>query len=144
MRRLYTAGLLLLSFFCYSQTPTITARQFLTGTVNAFAYGNGVYLATTGRTFRSTDAKTWTALNDSVPTFAFLAFGNGIFVGVQAANIQAAGLNSYIYSSTDGIHWTQQTSVGGSANELNFMGGAFWGVKNWYPAEGPSRVSASR
>jgi hypothetical protein len=139
MRRLYTAGLLLLSFFCYSQTPAITARQFLTGTVNAFAYGNGVYLATTGRTFRSTDAKTWTQLNDSVPTFAFLAFGNGVFVGVATNN----PLYSFVYSSTDGIHWTQQTSVGGTANELNFMGGAFWVVSNWYPAEGPSTTVTS-
>lgn len=143
MRRLYTAGLLLLSFFGYSQTPAITARQFLTGTVNAFAYGNGVYLATTGRTFRSTDAKTWTQLNDSIPTFAFLAFGNGIFVGVQTTDVQAGGLYSYVYSSTDGIHWTRQTSVGGSANELNFMGGAFWVVSNWYPAEGPSTTITS-
>ncbi|HET6256646.1 MAG TPA: hypothetical protein VFE32_21405 [Puia sp.] len=139
MRRFYTAGLLLIPFFCYSQTPTIITHQFLTGTVNAFAYGNGVYLATTSRTYRSTDAKTWTQLSDTVPTFAFLAFGNGIFVGIQVTG----GLYSYVYSSTDGIHWTQRTSMGGSANELNFMGGAFWAVSNWYPASGPSTTITS-
>lgn len=139
MRPLYTLGLLLLTIFSYAQTPTIISNHVIAGNCTAIAYGNGLYVASAaGGTFTSTSAKNWTVLNDSVPAFAFLAFGNGVFVGIEFPNTYT----STVYSSSDGIHWTQQTVVGGTASELNFTGGAFWVVSN-YISDGPSSIVTS-
>jgi hypothetical protein len=134
MRSLYTFGFLLLSFFCNAQTPTIIAHHVLAGNCTALTYGNGLYVASTGRTaastgrtFTSTNARTWTVLNDTVPLFAYLAFGNGVFVGIPNGN----SLTTNVYSSSDGINWTLRTSVPGDVDELNFTGGAFWVVSNY-------------
>jgi hypothetical protein len=145
MKLLYTFGFLLLSNFCYSQTPMITAHHVLAGNCIALTYGNGLYIASTdrpvasiGRTFTSTNARTWTVLNDSVPPFAYLAFGNGVFVGTTNPDI----LTTNVYSSSDGIHWTLRTAVPGIVDELNFTGGAFYVVSN-YLSEGPSSIAKS-
>ena len=120
MRPFYTLGFLILSFFSYAQTPTIVSSHVIAGNCTAFAYGNGVYVASSGGTFTSANAKTWTSLNsDSVPSFGFLAFGNGVFVGVTGSSI---------YSSTNGTNWTYRADAGGLASEINFTHGVFYVV----------------
>ena len=120
MRPLYALGFMLLSFFLHAQTPTIISKHLIAGNCSAVAYGNGVWVASSGGAFTSPDAKTWTLNSDSVPSFSFLAFGNGVFIGV--ANF------SSIYSSPDGINWTQRGGVGGIVSELNFTHGIFYVV----------------
>jgi hypothetical protein len=120
MRPLYTLGFLILSFISNAQTPTIISNHVIAGNCTAVAYGNGVYVASSGGTFTSINAKAWTPLNsDSVPSFGFLAFGNGVFVGVSGSSI---------YSSSNGTSWTYRADAGGIANEINFTHGAFYVV----------------
>lgn len=141
MRPLYTLGFLLLNFFfSHAQTPTIISKHLIAGNCSAVAYGNGVWVGGgSGGNFTSPDAKTWTSLNsDTVPSFRFLAFGNGVFVGV--ANF------STIYSSSDGVNWTLRGDVGDIVGELNFTHGVFYVVNessvtkssdgiNWAPLD---------
>ncbi len=124
MRPLYTLGLLILPFICFAQTPTIVSNHVIAGNCTAFAFGNGVYVAsafiTSGATYTSHDAKNWTLLNsDPAPNFNYLAFGNGVFVGITGSSI---------YSSSDGINWTYRADAGGPANEINFTHGVFFVV----------------
>jgi hypothetical protein len=120
MKPLYTLGFLILSFFSFAQTPTIISNHVLVGNCTAVAYGNGVYVGSSGATYTSTNAKTWTLLNsDSVPSFGFFAFGNRVFVGVSGSSI---------YSSSNGTNWTYRADAGGLATEINFTHGVFYVV----------------
>jgi hypothetical protein len=122
MKLLCTFCLLILSFSSYAQAPTIISNHVIRGNCSAVACGNGVCVASAGTTFTSPDARTWMSLNsDSVPSFGFLAFGNGIFVGVAG--------NAGIYTSTDGTSWTPQPAdVGSIVTGLKFTHGTFYVV----------------
>lgn len=69
-------------------------------------YGNGVFVAvgTSGRTYYSTDGKTWTkkAISNTA-TFRSVTYGNGRFVCV--------GASGRSYYSTDGKTWVEMTGL---------------------------------
>lgn len=102
----------------------ISAPEGLTD-VQDVAYGNGVYVMTTNfsYTFTSPDLKTFTK-HDSTgipPDGNYLyrravVFGNGTFVTTRQRSL---------YSSTDGITWTERVTRPGFIRGLIFVNGRF-------------------
>ena len=85
------------------------------GSINGFAYGNGVYLTLGGQSeyqYKSTDGITWTK-DSQLPSpgssiyWRDLAFGNGRFVGVATYT----DVDKTIISCTDGTDWEFQTGT---------------------------------
>jgi hypothetical protein len=83
---------------------TWTARTAGTAIFNYAAYGAGVYVVVGngGAVFSSPDLVTWTSQSAGATTYNDVIFANGIFVAV-GSNI--------IRSSTDGITWTQRSTL---------------------------------
>ncbi|MEK0314842.1 S-layer homology domain-containing protein [Cohnella sp. 56] len=90
--------------------------QLSNSTIKSFAYGNGVYIAVGTRTIvsqvayqmaYSTDGVNWTAV--SMPGISVnlndVVYGDNLFVAV--------GSNSYIFSSPDGLTWTERKTTSG-------------------------------
>jgi hypothetical protein len=87
------------AFRCWSGPDTDCDHNPFAG--RGLAYGNGVWVATfgwgaPGTLRRSVDGVAWEVVETDTPTFADVAFGNGIFV----ANGSPTRL------STDGLTWT--------------------------------------
>lgn len=87
------------NFRCWSGDNTDCDHNAFAG--RGLAYGNGVWVATfgwgaPGTLRRSTDGVSWQVVASDTPTYADVAFGNGIFV----TN------NSPTRLSTDGLNWT--------------------------------------
>lgn len=83
-----------------------------TGTVNTIEFGNALYMAfTTTGIYSATDPKaTWTLRQAG-------SFNHGIWDGAQWIAVGAAGI---LYTSTDGVTWTSQTSPSGGTT-INFI-----------------------
>ena len=86
-----------------------------TNLLTALAYGNGLFTAIGGNdtVVTSVDGTRWQAL--SSPTNGFksctaIAVGNGIFVAVGNRSWNGTAYVDQIFTSTDGVHWTQRTS----------------------------------
>ena len=91
-------------FRCWSGADTDCDHNALAG--RGLAFGNGVWIATfgwgaPGTIQRSVNGVDWEVVATDTPTFADVAFGNGIFV----AN------NSPTRISTDGLTWTDGGSL---------------------------------
>jgi hypothetical protein len=74
-------------------------------------YGDGIFVATAGP-FRSYSYNgiDWTHLTPSGWQCDYLAYGNGVFVGVGFASVGSPGVpTAFAYTSTDGINWTSRT-----------------------------------
>ena len=102
---------------------------------------NGVYfIGGEGSCGFSSDLLTWTSPFEAAADYFDLAFGNGVYVLVGRA--QGVGI---LYTSTDGIEWTEQIGVA-DAHELlysvEFADGLFGVVGNngtyGYSADGTS------
>jgi hypothetical protein len=77
--------------------------------IQGIAYGNNVYVAVgeSGRILTSSNAASWTlqiVTNDPM-SFLDVVFAGGQFVAVGAYN----GYRSVIYTSADGVNWTDRT-----------------------------------
>jgi len=81
---------------------------------NFVAFGNGVYVTTSGTTSRdvytSTDGVTWTVRTNALPVQAGgrwmgVRFGNGVFIAVSGGS----ATSTTAATSTNGITWTTQT-----------------------------------
>ncbi len=107
------------------QTPSVYVS------FQAVAFGNGQFVTTgvfndgRGNLYysvqRSTDGVTWSGEPAPANTLMRgIAFGNGQFV--------MAGDNGMIFTSPDGITWTQRSSGSGSFNDLNFANDLFTAV----------------
>jgi len=89
-------------------------------------FGNGIFVAVGGGIMTSPDGISWTqqTLRPSGVQGPILtiAFGNGIFVLVEAEN----PADSFIWTSTDGITWVQRTGgVGAVLNAAAYGNGIF-------------------
>jgi photosystem II stability/assembly factor-like uncharacterized protein len=100
---------------------TWTARNSGTNgqDLNSIAYGASVYVivGTVGTILSSSDGITWTprtiseplgmiGSNGVYPTFTSVTFGNSLFVAVGG---NTSNFGAVIYTSPDGITWTQRT-----------------------------------
>jgi hypothetical protein len=97
---------------------TATATGVSGGSGILSAWGNGIFVAVqqgTTISWTSTDAATWTAnasaftANSNGTYFRSLIFANGFFVATTNA------FSTYTYAiwfSSDGVNWTQSSSVG--------------------------------
>lgn len=103
--------------------PNGTQNQFFWG----IAHGNGIYIVVgdNGLIMRSTNGTTWSAVNAGITgLISNVAYGNGRFVAVGRDDPYGTQ-KGFIYTSTDGITWTNRTNGAGFNNE-NFM--FFWHV----------------
>lgn len=114
---------------------TTRTANFLSSSINAVAYGAGIYVAAgnAGQVRSSTDGVTWTTRSTTFGTTAITSgvYGNGTFV--------FTGYNGTAIYSTDGITWTSR-ATGLGANEvkgLAYGNGTFVGV-----GSGPSDARA--
>jgi hypothetical protein len=84
-------------------TPSTTV---FSATINAAAYGAGVYVVVggSGLCYSSTDLLTWTSRSAGATTFTDIVFAASTFVAVNTGG--------GIYYSTDGITWTLASSTG--------------------------------
>ncbi len=92
----------------------------------AASWGNETYatVGTRGSIFSSPDGKTWTdrSLRANLDDFYGICFGNGRFVAVGIRGISA---KSYIYTSSDAIHWTISLEHDELLWSIAFGGGLF-------------------
>lgn len=74
---------------------------------NAISYAHGKFFALSDTILTSSDGITWSTADMPValPTFQAVTYGNGLFVAVGEADIDAS-----ILTSTDGRTWTSQPS----------------------------------
>lgn len=100
-----------------TQSNVLPASQYWSGV----AFGNGVFVAVSatvsGSIAYSTDGVSWTGV--SGVQAHNVAFGNGIFV--------LFGINTVVWTSTDGINWTARTYGNYSTTwGCAFLNGKFW------------------
>lgn len=96
---------------------------------SAVAYGNGIYVAASSTcVLSSTDGINWVATT-SLPvawtTISSIAYGNGVFVAVVA--FPSANL---IFTSEDGVTWTQRTAAAQYWRGIAFGNGYFAAVNS--------------
>lgn len=101
-----------------SDGATWTDRRRAGPPLQAVALGNGIRLAggEDGALLRSTDGLNWSPVTSPVAAgsrIAGLAFGGGVFV--MTAHLFNAAINTYngnhqVWTSTDGLVWTDRTS----------------------------------
>ena len=87
------------------------------------AYGNGVYIASGGALYTSTNGTTWTNRAATAPgvVLSSVTYGNSKFVGV--------GASGGITTSTDGITWTSPINpVTTNLNGITYGGSKFVAV----------------
>ncbi|NUP13039.1 MAG: hypothetical protein HOW73_43925 [Polyangiaceae bacterium] len=111
------------AYRCWSGDGTDCDHNAFAG--RGLAYGNGVWVATfgwgaPGTLKRSTNGVTWEVVEENTPTYADLAFGNGLFV--------TNGSTTRI--STDGMTWSDggPTDVTINTRAIEFLphdGGVF-------------------
>jgi hypothetical protein len=110
---------------------------------NVVAFGNGRYVAMYGEQYNpstgtsiaiSTDGTTWTQNPYSVPGQGAgnLTFGNGVFVAVGGYQSGFPGHPTYqnhavIWTSEDGLNWTQRADYTNSVDWPGFTFAAFGG-----------------
>lgn len=93
------------------------------GTVYDVTYGNGVYVAVGfAKLAYSTDCITWTeCASITGHPFRSVCYGNGMFL--------AGSIDGFLFSSVDGISWTQVGSqysyFGGNPCQVDYGGGMF-------------------
>lgn len=104
---------------------------FLEGPVNSIACGGDVFVAggDRGLMMRSTDgAATWSTVTlpgmDSNTRLTDIAYGNGLFV---ATAYQLPSLTPALFTSPDGLNWTQSaTALPAAINLVRFDQGVFY------------------
>jgi hypothetical protein len=119
-----------------------------TGSIgNYIAFGNGVYVATSGTTSRnvwtSTDGLNWTVRTNALPVQADgrwmgVRFGNGVFIAVSGGS----ATSNTAATSTDGITWTAQT-LPTLAQWMNLDCGLVGGTFTWVATSGGTANSTA-
>jgi hypothetical protein len=95
-----------------STSAAIESWQAVNVGINNFrdiTYGKGIFVSAFSTMSYSFDGITWNSVAGSFQ-ISFLAFGDGIFVGVGFSNVGSPGVpTGFAASSTDGINWTART-----------------------------------
>lgn len=98
--------------------------------LRAIAFGNGVYVAVGdgGEIYESSDAQHWSAENSGLAAGDGLydvIFGNGKFIAGGSVGGTNPDSDTFLLSSTDGIHWTQVNQSTTAADHLGFGNGTY-------------------
>ncbi|MDD5056986.1 MAG: hypothetical protein PHQ60_03865 [Sideroxydans sp.] len=108
----------------YPGYPVLPQNAINLGSV---VFANNLYVAAGTGVWTSPDAITWTAATPASAvyfnTLNMVAYGNGSFV--------AAGTSGKVFTSTDGLNWTQDASTGLSGvgvTSLKFLNNTFMAV----------------
>ncbi len=103
--------------------------------LNAVAYGSGVYVVAGGGTLlTSTDGATWTLQSMNCAPITDIAYGNNLFVAVGGGPI---------LTSSDGVHWNPDSAASGVSNIVYGNGRFVNGIStstdgmNWMPTQAP-------
>ena len=99
------------------------------GALDSVAYGNGVWVATSGDDLgapflRSADGgQTWIPVEDYAADLGLVvAYGNGVWVGVATDD----GVNQVARSTDDGVNWTTVAAAEGNAWNSVAYGNGVW------------------
>lgn len=96
------------------------------------AYGNGVFLAVAdgGTVLRSADGKTWTLTSvGGSPNFRHIAWDGSTWVAVAMNAAQSRP--EVVWTSLDGISWTQRSALGADIFRVYGAGGVMYAC-GWY------------
>lgn len=116
---------------------TWTASNITTGGAHyaAFAYGNGLYVASglSKGLFYSTDGMTWTKSNITTGNYCTIYYNGAIWIAGNAA------IDKYMYYSKDGKSWTALSSGPHGTGIVEYNSGiwvayAYNGL--WYSVDG--------
>lgn len=88
-------------------------------TWQSVTYGNGRYVAVSqdGETMTSPDGRNWTVGSKITSHLYTVTFGNGVFVAGGEENNNNT-LRGVIFSSTDGVNWTERSLPAGTQPTL--------------------------
>lgn len=112
---------------CYSLDGRLwTEATFPGGAPQLYdvAYGNGQFVAVggSGTVFRSTNGVTWTLTTVPAATdFRFVAWDGNTWIAVALNNV--GGFAERVWTSLDGVNWSQQGLLGSQTMELYSYGG---------------------
>jgi hypothetical protein len=140
--------------------PTLqswTSYTKLSGNTSGAAFGNNTWVLSGGNTTvqTSSNLSSWTSRTVASYYFGQVAFGNGTFVLTVYSNTVFNLTPNFVYTSTDGITWTQTTVASTQGNlAIIYANGYFvmpsytsnintgtWGTSIQYSTNGTSWTS---